>query len=127
MLAETDLAGGLDNFDPPLVPFQRGAIVEVIRKVFCDYGFEIPQMGCALPVPRPKAQEPQPTQHTAPSEQTAVADPAGDQVIALSDVIDQSLRGTAKFMGFSELALCRKRYFEAAGNHPAEEHTPSAE
>ena len=35
--------------------------------------------------------------------------------------------GGAQLMGFAELAICRQRYFEAACDHLAEEHTSSAE
>jgi len=127
LVAEIDLEGALEHYDPPLMPFQRAEIVEVIRGVFSENGFEIPRMGCALPAPAPKAgapTEPQHSQTTGQSQQTPVQEPSFEQVVALSDAIDQSLRGTAKLMNFSELALCRQRYFEAAGDHPAEEHTP---
>ena len=103
LVAEIDLEGALEHYDPPLMPFQRAEIVEVIRGVFSENGFEIPRMGCALPAPAPKTgapTEPQHSQTTGQSQQTPVQEPSFDQAVALSDTIDQSLRGTAKLMFF---------------------------
>jgi len=124
LVAEVDLEGGLDATQLegyPLNPLQRAGLVKVIRYIFEECGFDPPTLGCKLPAPKAKAATEPPTR----AQQTEEA-PA-DQLVSLSDVLDQAARGTAKLMTFTELAACRARYAEVAGDHPQEEHTPSAE
>jgi len=121
-----DLEAALEAIDVDgkgLAPLQRGQLVHTIRQVFVSCGFDPPALGCqertAAPKPLPPAAVP------GNSEPKAEAIP--DQVVSLAETIDQAAKGTAKLLTYAELAACRATYVAAAGDHPAEEHTPSAE
>ena len=114
MVAEVDLEGGLDATlleGYPLNPLQRAGLVNIIRNIFGECGYDLPTLGCKLPAPKAKA-APEP-----PKRATATEEVPPDQLVAISDVLDQAARGTAKLMTFTELAACRARYAEVAGDH----------
>ena len=128
LLSETDLEGALDatvldEDGTPLTPLQRAALVDLVRRIFAQCGYAVPALGCKLPEPKSTKQP----QTDTPGQSEQRADSQAEQTVSLADTVDQTARGTAKLLSFSELAECRAEYLRITGDHPTEEQTPSAE
>ena len=127
-VAEADLAHALESVivnGRVLGPIPRAKLVGFIRSIFFAFNFTVPGLWAPVPQAPPSEQAAPQFPAAAPQEQpTQIAE---EVLVPLCEFVDQASRGLAKPLTFTELALARRCYIDAAGCDPCEEHTPTGE
>jgi hypothetical protein len=109
-----------------LTAMGRAGVVQALRKLFTDSGFEPPKLGTvsrqALPVQAaalpPAAAPPAPARH---------AHELDGELVSLAQYADQASRQYARRLTYDELRAYRASYVAVCGAPPPEEYAPSAE
>jgi len=113
-----------------LSPIQKGGLASFVRRVFTNHGHMAPALGGAPPAPpvqRSSVAPPALPPQLAPQLLPFPPQPPQQEEVALSGVVDQSSRLSARLISYAELHETRQHYIKVCGRAPPEEHLPSAE